>query len=916
MLPRASPLPFDLHETLLDMVKRTRQLVPFDSGGISVVNPATNALVPHVYVGESGHVVTSMPAGEGLIGYVALHREAVIVDDMATDPRCRFIDPKSRAELAVPITFEDEFIGVLNVESHTPGAYTEAHLAILQTIAHQVALIIHTTRRYHTLAAQHNSLLDGLEERKRESDALRKLATITSETLDFDEMLAKAVHEAAALLDCEGAQVLLPDHSTYRLTIHEPSLFGLAKTWPVLSWALDGPGHPVDVYHTGEPFVSRSATIDAGPGCHNLLACPLNTRNRTLGVLRLINRRSGDFEQAQIELSQAIASQIAVSMVGAQVLAAERRRTMMLKQINHISQSLYATLDPHTLLRQAAQHILDVFAPDAVHIFLLMPDNTSVQYQAGATRSSRLALAEDTVFPVDEGLIGQAIRTGESLFVTDLEDEPYGVPHLNAPTLQSGLVVPLRRADESVGAIGLLSTTTFAFRDLERDALETLATQISIALENAQLYHQAQRRLLEQGIVYQIGQDLTAILNYNELAHVMAEHMNRALNTSGCVVALYEPEQNSVLVEADYRAPHHHDMDGSRITGQRLALDAHTAIATAIRSRQPVTIYANDPEADREAPAWLESPGDHSRLIIPMVAGRRVLGIVDWTDNQAGRRFSNEDIRLAKTLVAQATIAIDNALLFRQLEQRAHELAEANRLRSQFLATISHELRTPMNSIIGFTETLLGGLYGELTERQASRMERIQRNAYALLTLIDDLLDLSRIDAGRMKLRLEKLSINSAVEAAIQTMQDAATAKGLSLEVQLADELPYVSADPERLHQVIINLLSNAIKFTPEGRVTIATQAITQQDRKYVQTTITDTGIGINEADQTIIFDEFRQVDGSSTRAYSGTGLGLAITRRLVEMMGGSIWVESTPGEGSAFSFILPVAAQTLSRST
>jgi signal transduction histidine kinase len=261
-------------------------------------------------------------------------------------------------------------------------------------------------------------------------------------------------------------------------------------------------------------------------------------------------------------------------------------------------------------------------------------------------------------------------------------------------------------------------------------------------------------------------------------------------------------------------------------------------------------------------------------------------------------------------LVVQATIAVDNALLFRQLEVRAQELAEANRLRSQFLATVSHELRTPMNSIIGFSETLLDGLYGELNERQTVRLDRIRYNAYSLLALINDLLDLSKIDAGRMTMQSEAVSVADALAAAAQTVEPQAAAKGLSLSLDIPGNLPYVQADAERVHQVIVNLLSNAIKFTHEGSVMITACQSERNGRSVIEATVADTGIGISKADQAIIFDEFRQVDGSSTRAYSGTGLGLAITRKLIEMMGGVVWVESEVGQGSKFSFALPVAQE------
>jgi signal transduction histidine kinase/putative methionine-R-sulfoxide reductase with GAF domain len=907
---RASSVPFSLDRYLLDTLRHAQAILPLDSGGLVLYDAATDLLTPHAYLGDGTHVVPRIALGQGIVGRVGQGRKPERVENMRADPRCTFVDPLSRSELAVPLVFGDELIGVFNVESHRPGAYTAQDQATLQVLADQIALVIYTLRRYRGLAASHNELLEGVQARRREAEALQRLATITSATLDLDEMLANALRETAELLDCEGAQLLMPDHVAYRLVVHEPSLYGLAQSWPIASWPLDGPGHVVDVYHTGEPHLFHVSPPEAGPGARSLLACPLNTRNRTLGVLQLINQRAGTFTPAQVDLAQTVARQIAVSLGSAQQFVAERRRAELLNRINHVSQELYATLDPETLLHKAAQRIHEVFARQAVHIFLLTPDGQSVQVGASVASAPPLRLPDDFTLPITKGIAGRAIRSGQAQIVADLRDDPDYVLLDEGRRLQSCLVVPLRRTDESIGAIALFATDLNAFGDLERDALETLATQLVIALENAQLYYEVQRRLREQTVVHQIGQDLTAILDYRELSEALVQHMNRALNTSACVVGLYEPDHSTVKVEADYRAPHHHHVNGPLMTGQSLRMNDVYALAQAIITRQPVTVYADDPQAHPDARALLERLGDHSQLIVPMVAGEQVVGMVGWLDDRPGRRFSLDDIQLARTLVAQATIAVDNALLFRQLEVRAQELAEANRLRSQFLATVSHELRTPMNSIIGFSETLLEGLYGELNERQAGRLERIRDNAYSLLALINDLLDLSKIDAGHMSIKSEVVSVSEALTTAAQTLEPQATAKGLSLSLDIPDDLPYVRADPERVHQVIVNLLSNAIKFTHDGAISVTACRSEQNGRPVVEASVIDTGIGISEADQMIIFDEFRQVDGSSTRAYGGTGLGLAITKKLVEMMGGAVWVESELGQGSKFTFALPTARE------
>ncbi len=898
----------DMDELLLDIMRRAGELIPFDSGVLALLDPTGQTLMPHVYVGGSSHIVKPIALGTGLAGRVAAQRQPEMVADLRANPHSLPVDPDSRAEIAVPVLHNGDLLGVFKLESHQPGAYDAHHLALLQALADQAALVIRMSHEMRRLAGDHAVLVDEMRARQRETAFLQRLATITSATLNLDEMLHDAVRETAELLDCEGAQLLMPNHAAYVLAVHTPSRYGLARDWPVQAWPLDGLGYLVDAYHTGQFYISELPPPDCEPDCQNVLVAPLNTRNRTLGVLVLINRRPGPFEMPQIELAQTIANQIAVSLGSAQSFAAERRRADMMNQINRASQELYATLDPQQLPRKSAQIIHRVFGSDAVYIYLLDEDGATVQARACSTNDPALDMPLDLSFPVTDGVVGRAIRNGRTQSVPDVREDVDYVQYEEPRRLQSCLVVPLRRAGEVIGAIEVCSTQINAFTDLERDALETVATQVSIALENARLFNQAQRHLLEQRIVYQIGQELTAILNYRELSEAMVQHMNRALNTTRCVVGLYDPSSGRIRVEADYRAPGYHNPDVPQIQGQSLALEEYPAIAHAILIRQPVTVYASDPDALPDARAQLEAVGEHSQLVLPMVAGERVIGVVDWTDSTPGRIFSPDDVQLARTLVAQATIAVDNALLFRQLETRALELAEANRLRSQFLATISHELRTPMNSIIGFSETLLDGLYGELTDPQSSRVERIQRNGYSLLALINDLLDISKIDAGRMKLHPEHVSVSEAIQAAAQSLEEQAAERDLVISVELPDNLPLVMADPQRLHQVMNNLLSNAVKFTPEGSITVTARPVDRDGQPFVETAVVDTGIGISQEDKQIIFDEFRQADGSSTRVYGGTGLGLAITRKLVEMMGGEIWVESELGLGSRFTFVLPVA--------
>jgi signal transduction histidine kinase len=273
----------------------------------------------------------------------------------------------------------------------------------------------------------------------------------------------------------------------------------------------------------------------------------------------------------------------------------------------------------------------------------------------------------------------------------------------------------------------------------------------------------------------------------------------------------------------------------------------------------------------------------------------------------------NEELTQANTRLSQIT---------GKLQMTNQQLAEANRLKSQFLASMSHELRTPLNSIIGYTELLLQGIYGELNEKQTDRLTKVMKNGQHLLQLINDILDLSKIEAGHMLLELEPVQLVPVLEECLAVFEPLVVKKGLTLQREVQADLPPIMADKGRVLQIVTNLVSNAIKFTHEGHITLYSHILDDGNRlnlpsdlplpheDWVLLAVKDTGIGITPEDQQIVFDEFRQVDGSTTREYEGTGLGLAITRKLVRMMNGHIWLESEPGKGTTFWVMIPKAAQ------
>jgi signal transduction histidine kinase len=294
--------------------------------------------------------------------------------------------------------------------------------------------------------------------------------------------------------------------------------------------------------------------------------------------------------------------------------------------------------------------------------------------------------------------------------------------------------------------------------------------------------------------------------------------------------------------------------------------------------------------------------GIRAILAVPMVREGRVLGCLGVTRNRVGT-FPADTVEMLRTFATQSALAIQNARLYRELVQKSLELEAASQHKSEFLANMSHELRTPLNAIIGFSEVLSEGMFGEINAKQAEYLRDILESGRHLLSLINDILDLSKIEAGRMDLELAVFDLPQALEDALILVRERATRRGITLHKAVDPQLGAIRADERKVKQVVLNLLSNALKFTPEGG-RIEVRAVPTDGA--VEVSVEDTGIGIAPEDQEAVFEEFRQV-GLADKKAEGTGLGLALCRKFVELHGGRIWVKSQVGVGSTFTFTLPL---------
>jgi signal transduction histidine kinase len=508
--------------------------------------------------------------------------------------------------------------------------------------------------------------------------------------------------------------------------------------------------------------------------------------------------------------------------------------------------------------------------------------------------------------------IGRAVIDREVVHIEDLTavvttDVPESLAR-NRLGLRTVLAAPLLREGVAIGVIFIRRTEVHPFTDKQIALLKTFADQAVIAIENVRLFQELESRTRELarsvGELKALGEVGQAVSSTLELETVLAAIVSHAVQLSGTdsgVIYEYDEDKQEFHLRASHR------MEEELVEAIRAAPIRHGEGATGRATTTRTSVQVIDLLEERELGATRLRPiaarhGYRSVLAVPLLREERILGAMGVWRKEAGS-FSPEVVNLLQTFATQSALAIQNARLFREIEDKSRQIEAANRHKSEFLANMSHELRTPLNAIIGFSEVLGERMFGELNEKQAEYTEDILSSGRHLLSLINEILDLSKVEAGRMELELAAFDLPLAIENARTFVRERATKHGINLDVTIDESLGDFVGDERKIKQVLLNLLSNAVKFTPEGgRIGIKAR----QADGSVEISVSDTGIGIAPEDQARIFEEFRQVGADYAHKVEGTGLGLTLAKKFVELHGGKIWVESEVGKGSTFSFSLP----------
>lgn len=821
--------------------------------------------------------------------------------------------------LVVPLRYAAHLYGLLWVYSSVPPDST------MILLAHALALRLH--------------LLRGANEDRRvqELEIMNELSRLLASQLE-PEGLWEPLHQQMALLfDSSSLFVGLYDAETGRLTFplaaDEAGRFILQPDeMPLLALYHAVIRHGIALHFRNLPAECErlaalgipAAEIDSQDGewpARSWLGVPLRSRNNEmLGVLCINNPLPDSYDDDDLSLLLTIAAQLALALENAQLLEAEQERRHIANTLMDVSRDVSSTLQYDEVLDRILEQMLRLVPYDSASIMLLT---------AHTETHTTLIIASTQGF--DPHVRGYELRIGpdhpmhlvlesrQPLVLDNAQNHPawQRFDEIEMPAqVVSWLGVPLLVEDNPIGLITLDKSEIGFYTQRHASLAFAMARQTAVAVQNARLHAQSRLSMdaLEQrnqrlSAIHRVASMLSTTLDRDEILTTAARQFTDIFQADHCGIVLVDARRTDAALAVEYPPL---GVQGLRLLLKQRPLYDQLAEGHLIVIEDLETSHLNGPMRT----AWKHA-GVVSVLVAPLIARRRLLGGLALHSMAKQRAFTAWEQETLLTITRQVALAIANADLYEQA-------IEANRLKSEFLANISHELRTPLNAIIGYSDMLKSGVYGPVNDAQLDRLARVHTGGTQLLALINDVLDLSRIEAGQMQLHLEPVDLVALTEQALATVTFLAEKKGLALRQELDSDLPPVQADAQRIRQVLTNLLDNAIKFTPEGSVTLEAYPVTVRKRaisgaewrpplhlgvpdgKWIALRVIDTGIGIAPEDQVYIFDAFRQVDSSAQREYSGTGLGLAISYRFVALHEGYMWVDSTPGKGSTFTVLLP----------
>ena len=770
------------------------------------------------------------------------------------------------------------------------------------------------------------------DRRNRDLAALNAVISTAGTSLDLDKLVEDVVTTLVKVLKADLAGITLIEDEGHLLkvgayksneavsrTTHKPSQ---EENQALQRLIASGQMTTVINDLTANNMASKVGYSAAELGLKSFAAALIKSREEVAGLVCLMSNQKNGFQQDDLDLLASIGQSLAVAIENARLYGTSRSQVREMTCLAEIARTINLSESLRQTLSNIATSISQTLGYKGCAIFLIEPEQLYIHTHGGYGLPPGFVerlnqLAQDHTISREEL---RQLPTFQAMRAT--EPKVYPVKYINekleeatrVPASQgwhSSLAVPLIIQGRHAGVISCYSANTAAPPESELRLLATIANQTSLAVQNATLYREQQRRADQLRAVSEIGRQIGSILSVDELLPYITRLLQQTFDYYLVGIYLIDQDNPNQLI---LRASHGWGSQGSFIgAGFDLTKTYEKGLVPWV-GQQGQALIVPDVTVEPRYQDYHETGMVRSEMVVPIKSGQQISGVIDLASTLPNG-FDEIDLATMQVLAEQVGIALENARLYTEVNrvvvQLTHtnlELEEATRHKSEFLANMSHELRTPLNAIIGFSEVMMDQLFGELNERQKRYVMNILTSGRHLLSLVNDVLDLSKVEAGHMELLLDDIAPADATLDVEAILSVNATKKNLAFRNSFEAEEVTIRADRSKFKQILYNLLSNAVKFTPEkGRITVGNYLHREDGKDYLATWIKDTGIGIRKEEQQGIFEEFKQVDSSYARQHQGTGLGLALTKRLIELHGGRIWVESEPGVGSLFTFLLPL---------